>query len=348
MPIPVIVDAHQDIAFNKFALGRDLQESVSEKRRRESPEPPAWGGKALVGLPELMAANVRIVFGTLFVAPSTGDGKSPYKKYSSPEEASEQAKEQLDYYSSLEHDPRISLITTRARLENVLQATEPRLGIVVLMEGADPIVTPADVCKWYDGGVRIVGTSWGRTRYAGGTGAPGGLTPLGRELMSEMDRVGMALDVSHMAEESFYQAIDLFRGRVIASHSNCRAIVDGDRHLSDDMIRALVKRDGVIGTVFYNRFLRANWDQSTQKDQVGLEDVVRQIQHICGIAGDAQHVGLGSDFDGGFGAEASPREIDTVADLGRMGGLLAKSFAPADVANILGLNWVRLLRDILP
>lgn len=348
MTIPIIVDAHEDIAWNKLSMNRDLLESVADKRAREGANPSHGEGSATVGLAELLQGNVRVVFGTLYVAPPYRQYSQIGKVYTSPEMAHDQAMQQLAYYGMLAADPRITLITRRADLNQVVDAPEPRLGLVVLMEGADPIVTPEQVTEWFEAGVRVVGTSWMHTRYAGGTREPGGLTPLGRDLLPRMERIGMILDVSHMAEQSFFEAIEIFHGTVIASHANCRAFVNTDRQLSDEMIRALVARGGVIGTVVYNRFLRADWDKSAVKSTVTLSDVAGHMQHICDLAGDALHVGIGTDFDGGFGMESTPREIDTVADLQKLGDVLAGKFSDDDVANILGGNWLRLLRRALP
>lgn len=167
--------------------------------------------------------------------------------------------------------------------------------------------------------------------------------------MPQIERAGILLDISHMAEQSFYDAMELFHGHVIASHANCRAYVNTDRQLSDDMIRTVVQRDGVIGAVTYNRFIKQNWDSSAKKDGVTLADLVQHMQHVCDIAGDCLHVGIGSDFDGGFGMQSTPSEIDTVADLQKLGPALSEAgFKDEDVANILGGNWVRLLRRALP
>jgi membrane dipeptidase len=295
-----------------------------------------------------MLGNVRIVFATLYVVPDRPDRVALGKAYSDPQQAHDQAWEQLQYYLSLASDARVTMITRRGDLDSVINSPDPQLGVVVLMEGADPIVQPKDVLEWFNAGIRIVGPSWGKTRYAGGTGAPGGLSQLGQELLAEMQRTGMVLDVSHMAEQSFFEALDLFHGPMIASHSNCRALVDTDRQLSDEMIRALVLRDGVIGTVISNRFLRAGWDMKMGKDTVGLEDVVRHIRHVCNLAGDTLHAAIGSDFDGGFGKESTPREIDTIADLQKLDTVLSPDLSKLDVSNILGENWVRFLRRALP
>jgi len=348
---PVIVDAHQDIAWNKVALNRDFFESVPEKRAREGARPAHGEGSAVVGFPELLAGNVRVIFATLYVAQARPDRTAWGKTYTTPQEAHDQAMEQLAYYAVLAADPRVSLITTRGDLARAVSSEAPRVGLVVLMEGADPIIAPEQAQEWYDAGVRIVGPAWSQTRYSGGTRAPGPLTELGRALMPQLERAGLVLDTSHMAEQSFFDALELFNGPVIASHSNCRVFIstDADRQLSDEMIRAIIARDGVIGAVVYNRFVQEGWDKTARKDAVALADVVKHIQHICDLAGDARHVGIGTDFDGGFGVESTPREIDTVADLQKLGDTLsAASFGDADVAAILGGNWIRLLRRALP
>ena len=346
---PPIVDAHLDIAWNKFALNRDFLESITEKRAREGTNPAHGEGSALVGLPELIAGNVRVAFVTTFVAQATPGRKEWGKTYSTPQEAHDQAMEQIAYYAMLAMDPRVSLITTRGDLARVLESPEPKVGLVILMEGADPIVAPEQTPEWFEAGVRIVGPAWSQTRYSGGTRAPGPLTDLGRALMPQLERAGMILDTSHMAEQSFFDALELFGGTVIASHSNCRAFVNTDRQLSDEMIRAIIARDGVIGTVYYDGFIKEGWDKSAKKDAVTLADAVWHAQHICDLAGDARHVGIGSDFDGGFGMESTPREIDTAADLWKLGDALsAASFRDADIANILAGNWIRLLRRVLP
>jgi membrane dipeptidase len=343
----LIIDAHEDIAYNAFALQRDIHASTIETRAREGQSPR--GGIATLGLPELIRGNVRVIFATIYVAPPSTLHTLPGRHYSSAEEAEEQAREQLAFYGLLAADPRIQLITNQSELERVVKSPTPRLGIVLLMEGADPIVRPQDAARWFADGVRIIGTSWGATRYAGGTGAPGPLTEAGRALMREMSRSGFILDTSHMSEESFFEALDLFDGTVIASHSNVRAFVESDRHLSDDMIRKLIERDGVIGTVLYNTFLKQGWRESKRKADVTLNTVIAHIKHICDFAGDTRHVGIGSDFDGGFGAESTPHEIDTVADLQKFSDALARAgFSDADIVNYLSGNWLRVLRRALP
>lgn len=348
---PIIVDAHQDIAWNQITLNRDFFASVAEKRAKDGDNPAHGEGHALCGFPELIAGNVRIIFATLYVAQARPDREAWGKVYHTPAEAHAQAMEQLTYYSMLAMDPRVSIITARGDLERVLESQTPKIGLVLLMEGADPITTPEQTLEWFDAGVRIVGPAWSQTRYAGGTRAPGPLTELGRALMPQLERAGIILDASHLAEQSFWDALELYRGTVIASHSNCRAYVnsDTDRHLSDEMIRAIANRNGVIGVVPYNRFIKAGWDKSARKEVVTLADLAQHIWRICDLVGDCHHAGIGSDFDGGFGVESAPKEIDTVADLQKLGDALSDAkFNDEEIRNILGGNWVRMLRMALP
>jgi membrane dipeptidase len=160
-----------------------------------------------------------------------------------------------------------------------------------------------------------------------------------------MADLGMMLDVSHLAEESFFEAVGRFEGQVVATHANPRALVPGPRHLSDEMIRRVAERDGVVGVVPANAFLRPDWKTTPAT----LSDVVAAIDHVCQVVGDASHVGLGSDFDGGFGAEHTPAELDTVTDLRRIGPALGDSgYDEVHIGAILGDNWLRILRRTLP
>ncbi|MBI3742270.1 MAG: membrane dipeptidase, partial [Chloroflexi bacterium] len=180
-------------------------------------------------------------------------------------------------------------------------------------------------------------------------GAPEGLSELGKKLLPRLSGVGMILDASHMSEAAFFESRDLFEGTLIASHSNCRAYVNTDRQLSDEMIREIVKRDGVIGSVIYNRFIKQGWDKSSRKEDVTLADLVRHVQRVCEIAGDARHVGIGTDFDGGYGAESIPAELNTIADLPRIADALAAAkFSDADIGNYFSGNWLRVLQRALP
>lgn len=353
----MFVDGHEDIAYNRLTLGRDFTLPARDTRAREG-EPSPDVGSCTTSLPDLLAGGVGVVFATIFTLPATSTNTSiaTERGYGSPDEAHQQGLTQLAYYRELAQRPDVRLVTSRSDLDAVgarWAAGSPQLGLVPLMENADPIRTPDEASWWYEQGLRIVGPAWHATRYCGGTSQPGPLTADGRALMRELSSAGLVLDISHMAEESFWQALDLFNGVVIATHCNCRALLPNsrypDRHLSDAMLRVLLERDAVIGAVPYGRFLRDDWTPKSGKAALGLDDLLRHIDHICQLAGDARHVAFGSDFDGGFGSEAIPRELDTAADLPRLReALLAAGYSDADADNVMGGNWQRMLERALP
>jgi membrane dipeptidase len=349
--MPLYVDGHLDLAANAVLKGRDLTQPVdvlrqSEKRTRE---------EVLVTLPELQRAEVGVAFATLFaltaeaVRPPAADPLTARERahaYRTPEEAERAGLEQLAVYERWEEAGHVRVLRTRGDLDGHAEkweAGDRTLGLVLLMEGADPIRQPDDVGAWFDRGVRIVGPAWQRTRYAGGTHAPGPLTPAGRDLAWALDEAGLALDLSHLAEESFWDALDAFGGPVLASHSNARAITPTDRHLSDAMLRAVGERDGVVGLVLGNAFLRDGVARDAPKEAVTLADVAAQAEHVAAIVGWGR-VAVGSDFDGGFGLQEVPAEITRGADFGRLGEAV-----PAEARDgFLGGNWLRFLRRALP
>jgi membrane dipeptidase len=344
----IVVDAHEDIAF-AHVLGRDFLKDITQLR---ASTPKSDQGTPTVCLPELEKGNVRVVFATLWVAPCHDEHAPSPICYETPDEAKAQALDELIYYRKLEREGRIRIIKNKAQLKEHLEdgSDKRKVGFVILMEGADPIRFPKEAKEWFNAGVRIVGPAWSRTRYSGGTRAPGPLTKEGRELMGELESSGFILDTSHFAEESFYDALDLFHGPVIASHANCRVFTPTDRQLSDDMIRAVTSRDGVIGAVFYNKFLDPNWDDKKKiKSDVTFATVVKHMKHVSDLAGDKLHTAIGSDLDGGFGVESTPMELDTVADIQKLAPALRDAgFSEQDVQNALGRNWIRVLERALP
>src|SRR5579859_501686 len=358
----LIVDAHEDLAWNALTFGRDYMRSASQTRQAElKSEAPHRNGNTLLGLPEYLQGQVAVVFGVIFVGPARSANPAwETETYSDANAAYRAANRQLDYYHRLtdEHE-QLQQIGGRGDLERVLaswSAADPaarRVGLVPLMEGADPIRTPEEAEEWMERGIRIVGLAWASTRYSGGTGEPGPLTPEGRRLLDVMADLGLILDLSHASDESFLEALDRYEGTVIVSHANARALLKDfprpERMLSDEMIRRLAGAGGVIGVVPLNRFLQSSWQPSRGKGAVTLSAVLDMIDHICQVTGSAAHVGIGSDFDGGFGVESTPAEIDTVADLQKLDGLLrARGYTDSDVAAILGQNWIEVLRRGLP
>ncbi len=352
----MFVDGHLDMAFNALVIGRDLVAGVQAIRAAES-TPSADLDTATVALPELQAGGIGLVFATLFTLPAHARETSLPAEfaYHNPAEAHALAHAQLNYYLAWEQQGRARIIRSRADLAAHRQAWaagDRTPGLVLLMENGDPIREPAEASWWAEQGVRIVGPAWQATRYCGGTRQPGPLTDLGYTLLDEMRPAGLILDLSHMAEQSFWQALDHWDGPLIASHSNCRALASAataDRHLSDRMIKALIERDAVIGAVLFNGFLAPEYQRGSPKQQYGLELLVRHIDHVCQIAGDALHAAIGSDLDGGLGRESIPRELDSIADLPRIADALsADGFSDAHIGSIMGANWLRLLDTALP
>src|SRR5688572_22263158 len=277
---PMIVDAHLDLAYN-VTRGRD-------PRRPAREQPVADNEIATVGLPDLRAGGVGLICATIFAEPLSDHRP---KGYRDADEAHAQALSQVGWYEQQFADGLMRPVRSADELPSGtgFQPVSDDHGLktrgtaaqpaILLMEGADPIRTPADVQLFHDAGVRIVGLAWKRTRYAGGTSQPGPLTAEGKELVRELDRFKIIHDASHLAEESFWNLLDLTAGPVIASHSNCRAIVPGDRHLTDEMIRAIADRGGVVGINFYDKFLLPPDEHG--KRRATLADVVRHIQHVC-------------------------------------------------------------------
>lgn len=318
----MIFDAHLDLAMNQLR-GRDITLPACV-------QPMVEDEIATVGLPDLRQGRVTRICGTIFCQPQT----DRHPGYRTIDEAYEQSLQQIGWYKKW---------TLRGELGFADHPGTPKL--TLLIEGADCIRTPEDLNWFHDQGVRIVGLAWRATRFAGGTGSPGPITPDGQEMIREMDRFGIIHDLSHLSEESFWDLLDLTDGPVIASHSNCRSIIGQDpdqRHLSDEMIRAIIQRKGVVGINFYDRFLLPYHQYG--KRRADLRDVIAHIQHLCDLAGNSYHVGLGTDMDGGLGREQVPIEIRTSADLPLLYDLLIESgFSDPDARAILYDNWARVI-----
>jgi membrane dipeptidase len=359
----IVVDSHEDIAWNCLTFGRDCTLPSAVTREREAGSAaPIHNGQELLGWADWLLGRVAVVFATLFVAPLRRQA-GPWETlcYADSGEAYRLYHTELDFYHRLVDDypEKFRLIFTASDLEAVLAGwkgedlRDRRLGLVLLMEGADGLRQPAELEEWFEGGLRILGPAWAATRYAGGTREPGPLTDEGRLLLDAMADLGMILDLSHLAEAGILEALDRYPGTIIASHSNVLALLPGypfpERQMTDLAIRRLVEREGVIGIVPYNRFLRAGWNLPDGRQGITLDHVTAHIDHVCQIAGDARHVGLGTDFDGGFGLEALPLGLDSIADLRFIGdALMARGYSPPDVEAVLGGNWLSLLRRALP
>jgi membrane dipeptidase len=371
----IIVDAHQDLAWNILTFNRDYTRPAVLTRQLEIDSlAQQHNGDTLLGWEDYQQGKVGLIFATLFAAPQRACmGAWDHQCYANDQQAHTVYSAQLDAYKRLveENPDKYRLVLDQKQLNEVVKSwqdhlqnpnasqgsdpdrqSRPPVGLVVLMEGAEGVREPAELEWWQQRGVRIIGPAWAGTRYCGGTKEPGPMTKEGFALLKGMADFGFALDLSHMDEKAALQALDIYPGQIIASHSNAAApfkvAVDSNRHLSERLIHGLIEREAVIGVVVYNSFLKPDWRKGDRRSDVGLDRVIAQIDHICQIAGDAHHVGIGSDFDGGFGWQSVPDEINTIADLRKLIPLLhERGYAEPDIEAILGKNWIAKLQQIL-
>ena len=373
----LLIDGHLDLAYNAIHNRRDLTQSVQTLRRRESGQSaisahpdslerragPALQdpGVATVALPELRAAGIGIVAATVMCRVSA-PGDTLGNAVRTRECAYAVGESHLAYYQVLEREGLVQILHGAAELTDFVSARtnnpgrgEP-LGILLTMESADPVLDPGHVHYWHEQGVRSIGiTHFGANTWGRGTGSRGGLYAEAFELMKEMRSAGMTIDLSHSTDMGFGQIMAGWDGPVWASHSNCRALVGGERQLSDEMIRAIAEREGVVGCVCCEPMLNPGWDwdnpqwlaQSADRGLPratrGLSAVADHMDHICTLLGNADHVSIGSDLDGGFGRELSPVDLDTIADLATIPDLLSRrGYSDEDVRKISHGNLLRL------
>jgi len=315
----VLVDGHEDIALNVVA-GRDyLGSTALEIRAREDDAPP--GGLCMLSLADWQRAGIGVVFATIAAIPD-GHGFPGERVYRTADEARELALAQLAVYEEWEKSGHVLIVET----DDDLYGDD--VALVLLMENADPIRNIDDLAFWREAGVRIVGPAWHANRYSGDTREPGPLTPLGRELVGALAANGMALDVTHMAEEAVREALDLYGGPVCATHAHSRRTADLARLLPEDIVREIAARDGIIGVLPVNWALQDGWRRGDPR--VPLERVVAAV-HDLGV--DERHIAIGTDWDGGQGAESAPAGLETIGDLPKLRDELGDA--------ILGANWLR-------
>jgi membrane dipeptidase len=362
----MIVDAHLDVAWNALYNARDLTLPVGEIRAGESPEHPAV---AMTSLDGFARGGVGLVFATLYATPASLWSSSvesypmarPARPYSTPEEAEETALEMLDLYRRWEEEGRVRIVTDVPSLDEHVRlfAEDSVPGFLILMEGADPILSPDQLETWFDRGLRMIGLSWGPTRYAGGTGSSSGLTDAGRELLAGMAELEIIHDAAHLSEESFWEAAGMPTRGLCVTHASARSLMSKagvasalplNRFLSDDQIAEVARPHGtasrgVVGLAMLNGFLDPQWEvDGPAGRKVTTEDqVAAHLQHIAAIAGWGA-VGIGSDVDAAFGRDQTPSGLDTIEDWPAIAGHIPE---PAR-GGVLGDNWLRFLRETLP
>jgi membrane dipeptidase len=348
----LIFDAHLDLSMNALEWNRDLTRPIAEIRERErgqTDKPDRAGGT--VSLDEMRKGRVGLCVGTI-IARYVKRG-NPLPGFHAPEIAWGQTQGQLAWYRAMEEAGQMRQIRDLAGLRRHVELwkdppPDAPIGFVLSLEGADSILTPKHLERAWEQGLRAIGPAhYGPGTYAQGTHATGGIGQRGRELLAEMRRLGIILDATHLCDESFWEALEHFDGPVWASHSNCRALVDDTRQFTDEQLKALIARGAVIGAPLDAWMMVPGWVRgktTPQEAGVTLKHMVDHIDHICQLAGNARHSGIGTDLDGGFGREQSPLDLDTIADLQRVVGLLEeRGYSRSDVEAIMHGNWLRFL-----
>jgi membrane dipeptidase len=370
----LLFDGHLDLSMNALEWNRDLTRPLLEVRQREwSRTDKVDRGRGVVTLPEMQRGHIGLCIATQigrYVAPN-----NPLPGWHAPEIAWAQTQGQLAYYRALEEAGWMRQLTTKSALDDLAGQWQawcaknpattsssgnpgpepqgaPPIGYVLSLEGADSIVNLHYLEKAYAGGLRAIGPAhYGPGRYSPGTGAEGGLTPAGKELVREMGRLNMVLDATHLTDEAFWDCMSLWNGPVWASHQNCRALVPHQRQFSDEQLKELIRRDAVIGAAFDAWMMVPGWIRgATMPHDKGLKiaHIVNHIDHVCQLAGSTRHCVIGTDLDGGYGTEQTPMDLRSIADLQSLAGSLGeKGYSSADVEAIFSGNWLRKLREVL-
>ncbi len=349
-----ILDAHLDLSMNALEWNRDLRWTVEEITESEigmTDKPDR--AKNTVSLEAMRKGNIGLCVATQIARYVKKESSLPGWK--SPHQAWAQTQGQLAWYRAMEDAGEMVQITNTEQLDNHLklwensEAKKP-IGYILSLEGADSIITIDYLEKSYEQGLRAIGPAhYGPGTYAHGTNSVGGIGAKGKELLKEIERLNLILDATHLCDQSFWETMKVYNGPVWASHNNCRKFVDHNRQFSDEQINELVSRNAVIGIALDAWMMVPNWvrGESTPKGMgVSLEQMIDNIDHICQLAGNSKHVGIGTDLDGGFGKEQCPADLDTIADLQKIPSLLTqKGYTDTDIENIMSKNFIQFLKN---
>lgn len=353
----LIFDAHLDLSFNALEFRRDLRLPLDRIRESEADMHDHKSRRNnTVTLGEMRKAGIGICVATQIAGCMKPPG--PVGVWESPQQAWAMTQGQLAWYQAMEDDGQMKMIRTASDLTSHLQAwnADPDntpIGFILSLEGADSMRTLADVETAWNYGLRAMGPAhYGIGRYAHGHDKTGSLSPLGKQLLQEMDRLGILLDLTHLSEPTFWDALDVYQGPVWASHHNCRALVDDPRQLSDDQIRAIAERDGVLGLAFDAWMVVPGWVRgktTPESSGVTMEDEANHVDHICQLLGNTRHVGIGTDLDGGFGTEQSPKDLNSIADITKVFDILrTRGYSEDDIAAIAHGNFIACATRALP
>jgi membrane dipeptidase len=352
------IDAHLDLAMNAMEWNRDLRMPVHDIRRSElgmTDKPDR--GNGTVAFPELRKGNIGLVVATQIARVQTpGTGLSGWF---SPEQAWAQTQGQLQWYRVMEEAGELVQIIDRQTLQTHLSLwnngssnDEKPIGYMLSLEGADSIVNIDYLNRSYQTGLRALGPAhYGPGRYANGTNSTGGLNQMGKALLREMSQLNLILDVTHLCDDAFWDAIEIYDGPIWASHHNCRSLVDHNRQLSDDMIKVLIQKKAVIGGALDAWMMVPNWvrgKSTPQSMQCNLEVMIDHLDYICQLAGNCENIGIGTDLDGAFGTEQCPYNLDTIADVQLIPSILQKrGYQDQDIKKVMHGNWLRVMEAAL-
>ena len=350
-----IFDCHLDLSMNATEWNRDLTLPIEKIRELEKDlfDKPDRGNST-VCLPELIKGNIGLCVATLisrYVKPN-----NPLPGWNSPEQAWAHAQGQLAWYRTMEDKGEMVQISDVKSLVKHIEKWNnnsiKKIGYILSLEGADSIINIDYLYNLYDEGLRAIGPAhYGPGTYAFGTGSSGGIGKKGKELLKEIEKLNLILDVTHLCDQSFWETLDNYNGNLWASHSNTRTIVPDERQFSDDQIKELIKRGAVIGMAFDAWMMIPKWERGISnpvKKKLLIENIVDHIDHICQLTGSSNHIGLGSDLDGGFGKEQCPSDLDTIADLQKLDGILKKrGYSDDDINKIFNENFIDFLKRVL-
>lgn len=369
MSQPVLMfDAHLDLSMNALEWNRDLRWSLEKIRRWEQHmKDRVDRGNNTVCLPEMRRGRIGLCVATQIGRHSPYFHRLP--GWNSPEQAWAQTQGQLAWYRTMEEAGELVSIRTRGELDAMVQrwqetptddgssyfedtrrSSQPTpIGYVLSLEGADSIVTLGHLERSYADGLRALGPAhYGPGVYAHGTDASGPLPARGKDLLREMQNLGIILDVTHLCDECFWDALDCYSGPLWASHQNVRRLAPWNRQFADDQIKAVIERGGILGMAFDAIMMVPGWVHLRSKPadfQLKIERICDHIDHICQLAGSAKHVGIGTDLDGGYGTEQTPMDLNSIADLQVLPGLLrSRGYSQDDVEDICWRNFVNFLR----
>ena len=352
-----IIDIHLDLSMNAIEWNRDLTQSVlqinaQEKDLIDKPD----RGKATVSLQAMREGNIGFCVATQIARYVKSN--NPLPGWNSPTQAWAQTQGQLAWYRAMEKAGEMIQIIDKKGLQNHLDlwsSSEPNkpIGYLLNLEGADSIVTLDHLHRAYKQGLRAIGPAhYGPGTYAHGTNSEGGLGTKGKELLNEIEKLNMILDVTHLCDQSFWEAIDHYNGKMWASHSNCRSLVPNQRQISNLQIKELIARKAIIGMAFDAWMMIPKWQKGISDPKnsgLVIETIIDHIDHICQLSGNSNHIALGTDLDGGFGKEQCPYDLETISDLQKMDVLLKKrGYSENDIQKILNQNAINFLMGALP